>query len=121
MRTIEELIKIEEQYIKERLEGIENINFTEILQIENLTIEDFQYKKAEFFLRTYNPMFIVGEAVPGTETFDIDRARLSKNTFLCALPKKKVVFYPTGAEYNKEYCEQNDVLCIPKPYQVWCK
>lgn len=116
MRTIEELVAIEQQYIEERISEIENINFGEVLQEENLTIEEFQYKKAELFLKTFNPMFIVGETVPGTETFDTDRARLSKNTFLCALPKQKVVFYPTGAEYNKEYCEQNNILCIPKPY-----
>lgn len=116
MKTIEELLIIEQQYIEERLNGIENIDFIGILQEENLTNEEFQWKKGELYLKTFNPTFIVGEVKLETENFEYDRATKKKNSFICALPTQRLVWHPVNGEFNREYCEQNNIICKERPY-----
>jgi hypothetical protein len=116
MKTIEELITIETEYINERLEGKENIDFVSILQENGLTSEQFQYQKGEYYLKTFNPIFIVGEVKLETENFELDRATKKKNSFICALPTQKIVWYPKNGEFDKNYCDANQIICKERPY-----
>lgn len=118
MRTIEELVTIEQQYIEERISGIENINFGEILQEENLTVEEFQYKKGELYLKTFNPtvLLVQIEVTENPQTFESTRAIQKKNTFLCAIPTRKMVWYSVDGGFNKDYCIENDILYKYRPY-----
>lgn len=116
--TIEEIIKIEEQYKKEKLEGIENIDFTKILEENNLTFDEYQYKKAENYLKTFRPTYIVVEVrcMGENKDYEVARAFAGKNTFLCGEANKKMVWYAKEEDINREYCEANNIDCLQKPY-----
>lgn len=109
--TLEALIDIERLYIEQRVQGLQEIDFVGLLTECGYTVDTFAYQKAEHYLKTFNPMVLVGEVKQETENFERDRAVQKKNSLICALPTRKIVWYPTGASFNREYCEANDILC----------
>lgn len=116
MKTIDELLIIEQEYIEERINEIENIDFIKILQEENLTNEEFQYKKGEYYLKTFNPLFAVGEVRSDTNNFVSNIAKKKINSIVCVLPTQRMVWHPVDAEFNREYCKTHNILCKERPY-----
>lgn len=117
MEKIKELIEIEKEYIEERVNGIDNINFAQILEDNGFTPDEFQYIKAEYYLETFNPVVLIGEVkVIDGENFEVDRARAKKNSMIFALPTKKTVWYSQDDSFNKEYCDINNILYKKRGY-----
>lgn len=121
IKTIEEiaeLMKIEQEYITERLNNIDNINFPEVLANNGLTIEEFQYEKGEYYLKTFKPTFIViqPELIESTQTYESTRAMDGKNTFICGIPAQRVVWYSQDDMIDKEYCDANNIFVRKRPY-----
>lgn len=108
--TLEDLIDIE------RTKGIQEIDFVGLLTERGYTVDTFAYQKAEHYLKTFNPTFIVAEVKLETENFEFDRAAQRKNTIICGLPKEKIVWYPTEADFNRAYCEERQIICKERPY-----
>lgn len=115
MRTIEELITIEKQYIQERLQGLTNIDFVSILQDNGFTPEEYQYNKGEYFLKTFNPVFMIGNATE-VKNYIYDMADQKQNILLCVIPDQKIVWHPINGDFNKEYCDTNNIFHDGRPY-----
>lgn len=111
MKAIEELIEIEKEYIKERTAGIDNLNFAEILQENELTPEQFQCQKAEHYMKTFNPTVIIGEVVveKTEQNFEKDRAYAKKNSLVCGVPTGTMVWYTDINAINAKYCDENNI------------
>lgn len=118
MKTIEELVTIEQQYIEERLNGVENIDFIGILQEENLTNEEFQYKKGEYYLKHFGPntIDVSGSTVQEALAFDMEAIKKQQNTITYGSIAGRQVWYPTEDSYNKEYCIENNIITACMPY-----
>ena len=52
MKTINELIAIKNEYILEKEQGIENIDFVSVLQENGLTTQEFAYQDGKYYLHS---------------------------------------------------------------------
>jgi len=118
MKTIEELIVIRNNYLDERIRGIENIDFLSVLNENGTTLEEFNQLEGEYFLKHFNPDLVDLGRMNTNDAQVYDLGEVAKNhTFISyGSPLNKQIWYATEDSYNHEYCEKNDIMATYLPY-----
>jgi len=118
MKTIEELITIRDEYIAERVQNLDNIDFVSILKENGLTTETFAYQVAVYYLKHFNPdvIDVSGMTAQEAQAFDMEAVTDQHTVITYGSTVGKQVWYSSEDAYNKEYCNQNGIITACFPY-----
>lgn len=111
MTNIENAIKIEEQYIQHRLNGEEPFNLEdEIKKYGFDNLEHYFNEKLDFQISELN--FSVEEVLPFTAAAAMLNLMKTKTNGILLMNTDQTVVYHGSKDFNREYCEKNNIPVI---------
>lgn len=117
--TIPELLKIKEQYIKNRLVGNTSIDFIKILADNGYTEPLFSLEESRYYLKNLNPevhIFTDGDMSVARD-MELSLGASHQNAILIGNTAAKTVWVGMDAQINTEYCDANNVPHFNMPYR----